>query len=414
MDYTARYGLEFNPFLKNSKEVLVETQEYKEVLFRLNYLLTTKGFGLLTGSAGRGKTTAVRNWASGLNTSLYKVVYSSLSTLTVNDFYRNLAAELGAQPAFRKTDNFKIIQGEINRLVLEKRQTPVIIIDEANYIGNAVLNDLKMLFNFEMDSKDRAVVLLSGLPQLNSTLRLSIHEPFRQRIVMNYNLEGMTKAEGHSYVAAKLNGAGCTQTVFEDNALEAILNAANGTPRMINKLCNASLLVGNSSNLNIITADAVMQAINDCEALHFQTILRKIILHLLYRIGIFKIRHFLHGFRKVLLTLGIHEKSTFHKVHINTNAPVIDFFIQVILIPNLIRNRKSCEFLLYPHFRFHISQIVCFKTVPFFHIMHWKISGTSAICFCGRTRNTEILNQILSFRQFLLLQAQNSTNTFQR
>ena len=229
MDYTARYGLEFNPFLKNSKEVLVETQEYKEVLFRLNYLLTTKGFGLLTGSAGRGKTTAVRNWASGLNTSLYKVVYSSLSTLTVNDFYRNLAAELGAQPAFRKTDNFKIIQDEINRLVLEKRQTPVIIIDEANYIGNAVLNDLKMLFNFEMDSKDRAVVLLSGLPQLNSTLRLSIHEPFRQRIVMNYNLEGMTKAEGHSYVAAKLNGAGCTQTVFEDNALEAILNAANGT-----------------------------------------------------------------------------------------------------------------------------------------------------------------------------------------
>ena len=199
---------------------------------------TTKGFGLLTGSAGRGKTTAVRNWASGLNTSLYKVVYSSLSTLTVNDFYRNLAAELGAQPAFRKTDNFKIIQNEINRLVLEKRQTPVIIIDEANYIGNAVLN---------------------------STLRLSIHEPFRQRIVMNYNLEGMTKAEGHSYVTAKLNGAGCTQTVFEENALEAILNAANGTPRMINKLCNASLLVGNSSNLNIITADAVMQAINDCE-----------------------------------------------------------------------------------------------------------------------------------------------------
>ena len=94
MDYTARYGLEFNLFLKNSKEVLVETQEYKEVLFRLNYLLATKGFGLLTGSAGRGKTTAIRSWSAGLNPSLYKVVYSSLSTLTVNDFYRNLASEL--------------------------------------------------------------------------------------------------------------------------------------------------------------------------------------------------------------------------------------------------------------------------------------------------------------------------------
>lgn len=265
MDYIARYGLEFNPFLKNSREVLVETQEYREALFRLNYLLSIKGFGLLTGGAGRGKTTAVRSWALGLNPSLYKVVYSSLSTLTVNDFYRSLAAELGAQPAFRKTDNFKIIQNEISRLVLEKRQTPVIIMDEANYIGNAVLNDLKMLFNFEMDSRDRAVVLLSGLPQLNSTLRLGIHEPFRQRLVMNYNLEGMTKAEGSSYITAKLRGAGCTQDVFEENALEAILNAANGTPRMVNKLCNASLLIGNSSELDLITADAVMQAVNDCE-----------------------------------------------------------------------------------------------------------------------------------------------------
>ena len=265
MDYTARYGLEFNPFIKNSKEVLVETQEYKEALFRLNYLLSTKGFGLLTGSAGRGKTTAIRNWSSSLNPSLYKVVYSSLSTLTVNDFYRNLAQELGAQPAFRKTDNFKIIQNEINRLALEKRQTPVIIIDEANYISNVVLNDLKMLFNFEMDSKDRAIILLAGLPQLNNILRLSNHEPLRQRIIMNYNLEGMSKSEGRSYIESKLKGAGCTQTVFDDNALEAILNAANGTPRMINKFCNASLLIGNSSNINIITADTVMQAISDCE-----------------------------------------------------------------------------------------------------------------------------------------------------
>ena len=172
MDYTARYGLEFNPFLKNSKEVLVETQEYKEVQFRLKYLLSTKGFGLLTGSAGKGKTTALRSFASSLNPSLYKVIYSSLSTLTVMDFYRNLAAELGAVPAYRKTENFKLIQDEINRLAIEKRQTPVIIMDEANYIGTAILNDLKILFNFEMDSRDRAVILLTGLPQLNNTLQI--------------------------------------------------------------------------------------------------------------------------------------------------------------------------------------------------------------------------------------------------
>lgn len=71
-----RIGIQFFP--KNAKEVLVETQEYKEVLFRLNYLLATKEFGILTRSARRGKTTAVKNLACKLNTSLYKVVYSSL------------------------------------------------------------------------------------------------------------------------------------------------------------------------------------------------------------------------------------------------------------------------------------------------------------------------------------------------
>lgn len=265
MNYVMRYGLEFNPFLKNSKEILVDTAEYKEVSFRLNYLAKTKGFGLLTGSAGRGKTTAIRGWSARLNPSLFKVVYSSLSTLTANDFYRNLVQELGAIPTFRKPDNFRIIQNELTRLSVEKRKTPVIIIDEANYINNAILNDLKILFNFEMDSRDRAVVLLAGLPQLNSTLRLTIHEPLRQRIVMNYHMEGLSKEEGKEYIMKKLAGAGCRQPVFEEAAIEAILNAADGTPRMMNKFCNTAMLIGSSRQANSINADIVMQAVNDSE-----------------------------------------------------------------------------------------------------------------------------------------------------
>jgi len=265
MDYFTRYGLEFNPFLKNSKEILVDTSEYKEISFRLDYLAKTKGFGLLTGSAGKGKTTAIRTWSSKLNPSLYKVIYSSLSTLTPNDFYRNLVHELGATPAFKKPDNFRIIQEEITRLSVEKRKTPIIIIDEANYINNAILNDLKILFNFEMDSRDRAAVLLAGLPQLNSTLRLGIHEPMRQRIVMNYDLGSLSKEEGRQYILEKLKGAGCNQLVFEDAAIEAILNAADGTPRVINKFCNTAMLIGDSNKSDYITTDIVMKAVNDCE-----------------------------------------------------------------------------------------------------------------------------------------------------
>lgn len=263
MELTSRYGLEFNPFLKNSKEILFESSEYKEARFRLDYLAKTKGFGLLTGAPGRGKTTLVRSWSSGLNQSLFKVVYTSLSTVTVNDFYRNLAMSLGAQSSYRKTENFHIIQAEINRLALDKRRVPVIIIDEANYIKNAVLNDLKILFNFEMDSKDRAVILLVGLPPLNNTLRLSIHEPLRQRIIMNYNIDGYSKEEGRAYIEYKLKRSGCTTQIFDDAAVEALLNASDGTARVINKLCNASLVIGHSKGSNIITSDIVMQAIND-------------------------------------------------------------------------------------------------------------------------------------------------------
>lgn len=265
IDYCTRYGLEFNPFIKNSKEILVDTAEYREVMFRLDYLARTKGFGLLTGSPGRGKTTVIRNWAGRLNPSLYRVIYSSLSTLTANDFYRNLVCELGAVPSGRKPENIRTIRDEITRLSVEKRKTPVIIIDEANYINNAILNDLKILFNFEMDSRDRAVVLLAGLPNLNSTLKLSMHEPLLQRIVMNYNMEGMTKEEGRIYIAEKLKGAGCGHPVFEDAAVEAILNAADGTPRMINKYCNTCMLIGDSLKEDMITSDTVMKAINECE-----------------------------------------------------------------------------------------------------------------------------------------------------
>lgn len=264
-NYIARFGLEFDPFIKNSKDIIVENAEYNEAMARLNILAGIKGIGLLTGEPGRGKTTILRNWSASLNTSMFRVIYSSLSTLTINDFYREMATGLGLMPAFRKNDNFRMIQDEITRLAIEKRRTPVFILDEANYIKHAILNELKMLFNFEMDSRDRAIVVLAGLPQINNTLKLSTHEPLRQRLVMNYNLEGLTKEEGRIYIENKVKGAGCMLPLFSDNALETILNAANGTPRVINRLCSFSLLMAGNSGLTEVDAESVMKAINDCE-----------------------------------------------------------------------------------------------------------------------------------------------------
>ena len=265
MDYIARYGLDFNPFIRNTADILVETHGYKETVYRLNHLLTTKGFGVITAGAGRGKTTALRHWTKSLNTSLYKVIYISLSTTTTLEFYKLLAIELGLEPQYRKSDNYRSIQNEITRYSLEKNITCIIIIDEANYIVSGILNDLKMLFAFEMDSKDRAIVILTGLPILNNTLQKGINEPLRQRITMNYHLDDLSEADGRNYIQQRLQAAKCNQMVFDDSAILAILNAANGTPRLINKICDKCLLVGHLHQAPTINTDIVMQAIDESE-----------------------------------------------------------------------------------------------------------------------------------------------------
>ncbi len=265
MDYAARYGLEFNPFIKNSKDVLVETEESAEVMIRLRALEQIQGFGILTGESGSGKTTSVRQWAASLNPSRFKVCYTTLSTVTVLDFYRELAGLLGAESRFRKCDIFDDIQREIRRLSLEKKITPVMIIDEADKLTHKVLSDLQILFNFEMDSRDLAVVLLVGQPPLNLTLNQNTHESLRQRVVMNYHMGGVTKEEGRRYISAKLEGAGCRNEVFDDNAMEAILNAANGIPRVIDKYCNRSMMIGGNFGQAVIDKETVRKAVEDSQ-----------------------------------------------------------------------------------------------------------------------------------------------------
>lgn len=263
MNYIMKYGLEYNPFIKNTKENIYESSDYKEALFRLNYLLDIKGFGVITGDPGKGKTTTIRNWSKALNRSLYKIIYIPLSTLTVMEFYRTLANELGIDVYHQKNKNFKAIQEEISRLTSDKRITPVIILDEANYLKSATLNDLKMLFNFDMDSKDKALILLVGLPLLNNTLNLNSHEPLRQRITMSYHFNGLNKLEAKEYILFKLKKAGCLIETFSDAALDAIINSSNGIAREIDRIVNRSLMLGEKLKADIIDTEIVMMAHDD-------------------------------------------------------------------------------------------------------------------------------------------------------
>ena len=263
MKYISQFGMEYNPFIKNEKETKIELSEYKQLIHRLHHLEEIKGIGIITGEPGLGKTTTLRYWVKGLNTALYKIIYIPHTTITIMEFYRQLADEFGIEPSHSKRKNFKAIQEEITRLVIEKRITPVIILDEANYLPSAVLNDLKLLANFDMDSKDRLIILLVGQSVLRSTLNLKSNEALRQRISMNYSLQPMSWDETKKYINQKLEAAGLTFQLLTDDAYNQIINASKGIPRMVNQIMDKAFLLLENRKEREINGEIAMDAINE-------------------------------------------------------------------------------------------------------------------------------------------------------
>lgn len=262
--YETYFGMKCNPFKKDIQiQDSFEFEDFKEVQSRLKYLLNTKGIGLITGTSGKGKTYAIKYFVKNLNSNLYKIVYISLSTVTVLEFYRSLCIGLGIEPASKKGDMFRQIQERIQLLVKDRKITPVIICDEAQYLRTDILNDIKMLFNFDMDSKDLAVLILVGQPLLNDVLSRNVHEALKQRIMVNYTFEGIEYEEIKRYIFDRCEIAGISNTIFEDGAIKAISTNCNGSTRQLNNLVDKSLLICSQKKENTVTAETVLLAEND-------------------------------------------------------------------------------------------------------------------------------------------------------
>lgn len=260
--YHRRFNLDYNPFVKTGKETLIETSHYKEALFRLNYLLSTKGFGVITGEPGLGKTTCVRTWAKSLNEAAYKIIYIPIGNMSVSDFYRYLAEELGNIGNFTKLKNFQNIQKSIERYEREKHIIPIIIIDEADQLTNQTLMDLKVLFNFDMDNKNRSVTVLVGQKEILVRLRQQVHEPLRQRISVSYEFGTMSFEDGQKYIKEKLNKAGCKYDIFEESAMRSLLEAANFVPRIIDSYVDKAMIIADLKNKTMIDNETVQNAIS--------------------------------------------------------------------------------------------------------------------------------------------------------
>jgi general secretion pathway protein A len=243
--YKSFYSLAHYPF---SKEIHVSdsfpSRSYKEALTGLEYLKKTRGIGLIIGEPGAGKTFTLRTFKESLNPSLFQVIYFPLSTGGVMDFYRGLAYGLGEEPKFRKVELFRQIQNGIERLYRERKITPVFILDEMHMAKDAFLQDLAILFNFQMDSTNPFILVLAGLPHLRNRLALNQNRPLAQRIIMKYQMTAFDKEEVSNYVEHHMKVAGSKMPIFTESAKEAIALQSQGWPRVINTLTVNSLLFG--------------------------------------------------------------------------------------------------------------------------------------------------------------------------
>lgn len=243
--YKAFYGLTANPFAKDwPVDQLFVSQDYKQFAARMEYFKNVKGFAVAYGRPGLGKTTCLRSFTARLNPQLFKVVYLALSAVTVLEFYRNLSFGLGLLPKQKKVDMFHQVQDHIVNLHHQKNQTPLIIIDEAQFLGSAILNELRMLFNFQMDSKNHAMVLLCGQPAFLHQLNLHIHEPLRQRIMVHHEFKGLQPDEVGDFLTTLLTRCGAGEPIFTPDAITAMANASHGSPRILGSLAEKALLLG--------------------------------------------------------------------------------------------------------------------------------------------------------------------------
>jgi len=264
--YAQHFGFTAYPFGKELKsEELFDSRESQQAELRLKHWLELRGIGLFTGEVGSGKTTTCRKFVEGLHDGLYRICYVPLSTGSVMDAYKSIAWEMGLSTQRNRADCYRVIQAEVTRLCVEAKKTPVLLIDEAHLLRNDVLEDLRLLTNFELDSKNRLCLLLVGLPEIRRRLRMAIHESFEQRIILKHHLKGLGRDELSNYLTHHLRRVGCESPIFAPDAQEALYQASNGLPRRINRLAHYALIAALAEKTTMVNAAHIETSASEIE-----------------------------------------------------------------------------------------------------------------------------------------------------
>ena len=257
----AYFNLKDLPFRKDiSEENIYKHSFFKEGTSRLNYIKDNRGFMLLTGDPGSGKTTLLRTYVNYLNNNAYKTFYIPLATVSILDFYRQLNFYLNGTRIFRKAELFTSIQDGIKNLVKNRKKVPIVIFDECHLLKNENFYELQIIFNFDFDSINPAIVILAGQTHLRDRLHRDILTSFKQRISIKYHVLPLKKENLYEYVKHSIKLVGGTNDMFSESALEAIFNTTQGNIRETNNIALKSIFAAAYDKKNQVTEEEVYKA----------------------------------------------------------------------------------------------------------------------------------------------------------
>jgi general secretion pathway protein A len=262
--FEAYWNLNGKPFDKTIKpENLFMSKNLAELSSRLDYMKNNRGIMLITGQPGTGKTTALRAFVNQLSDLSFKTFYVPLSTVNVNDFYKQINAHLGGEDFSRKSKLFESIQYRIKEMVSDFKKIPVFIFDEAHLLKNENFTELQLLLNFNMDSADPAIVIIAAQPHLADRLLRPVLRSFYQRITLKYQLLPLEKDELKPYMEHHLKLKGNQAFPFSDKAIDAIYKNTAGIPRVIASLALACMTLCMIENSQTITEEHVYKAAHE-------------------------------------------------------------------------------------------------------------------------------------------------------
>jgi general secretion pathway protein A len=243
--YKEFYGLRANPFNVNpDPRYLFLTRHTEEALACLTYgIQSRKGFVLLTGEVGTGKTTLINKLLEWLRLQQVATAFVFNSRMNVPQFLDYMMADFGI-PCDSKAKS-QILLRLYNWLLDRYRagETAVLIVDEAQNLGDELLEEIRMLTNLETFTEKLLQIVLVGQPELEQRLKQPQLRQLRQRLTLRAKTHPLTLDETKAYVQQRLRIAGSNgQQIFDPEALVTIHRYASGIPRVVNLLCEHSMV----------------------------------------------------------------------------------------------------------------------------------------------------------------------------